>query len=383
MKMKQYWLVVAIVGSLLAAACAGPASPPSAASPQAAGGAPAAAPTEWEQTVAAARREGKVVIMGPAGTESHDALVSGFQRKYPDIAVDMTGLTGTQHAARILNEQASGLYLSDLYVGGPGTVLRNLRPADAVIPIAPFLAGPDVGPAGAWRGGDFTFADNDGRYSLMFGIQAREAFMYQPGGISPSEFTSWRDLLDPKWRGRIVMHDPRVSGGGSGYAVLWYFADGLGPDFIRQLVANDLVVSREDTQIFDWIARGQYAIGIGASNTMLSDYLRRGIRIESLDATQLREGSYLTPGNGNVAVLANPPRPNAAKVYLNWLLSADGQTTWSRATSFSSLRRDVPTDHVLPHYVPKEGFPYMDAYSDTYAPRAQQVMAFMDTLLRR
>jgi ABC-type Fe3+ transport system substrate-binding protein len=97
----------------------------------------------------------------------------------------------------------------------------------------------------------------------------------------------------------------------------------------------------------------------------------------------LREGTYLTPGNGNLAVLTNHPHPTALKVYLNWLLSAEGQTIWSRATSFPSLRRDIPMDHVQPHYLPKEGVQYMDAYSDSYAPRAEQVTAFMETVLRR
>jgi ABC-type glycerol-3-phosphate transport system substrate-binding protein len=97
----------------------------------------------------------------------------------------------------------------------------------------------------------------------------------------------------------------------------------------------------------------------------------------------LREGSYITPGNGNLAVLTNYPRPNALKVYLNWLLSPEGQLTWSRATGFPSQRRDVPTDHVLSVYVPKDGVPYMDGYSESYAPRAEQVSAFMETVLKR
>jgi iron(III) transport system substrate-binding protein len=217
----------------------------------------------------------------------------------------------------------------------------------------------------------------------MFGSYTREAFIYHPDQVSPNEFTSWRDLLDPKWRGRVVMRDPRGSGGGLGFAVLWYFADGLGPDYIRQLVANDLVISRDDTQILDWVGRGQYAIGIGQGNTQMADYFKRGIRMGALDAAQLKEGSYITPGNGNLAVLANPPRPNALKVYLNWLLSPEGQLTWSRAVGFPSQRRDVATDHVMSVYVPKDGVYYMDGYSESYAPRAEQVTAFMETVLRR
>jgi ABC-type glycerol-3-phosphate transport system substrate-binding protein len=105
--------------------------------------------------------------------------------------------------------------------------------------------------------------------------------------------------------------------------------------------------------------------------------------VGALEGGQLKEATYVTPGNGNLGVLANPPHPNAVKVYLNYLLSAEGQLAWSRATGFPSLRRDIPADHVLPVYVLKDGVPYMDAYSDSYAPKAAEVTAFMETVLRR
>jgi len=116
---------------------------------------------------------------------------------------------------------------------------------------------------------------------------------------------------------------------------------------------------------------------------VISDFLSRGLPLGMLEGTRLAEATYITPGAGNLAVLANPPHPNAVKVYLNHLLSAEGQASWSRATGFPSLRRDVPTDHIPPVYVLKDGAQYMDAYSESYAPKAERVTAFMESVLRR
>jgi ABC-type Fe3+ transport system substrate-binding protein len=56
-----------------------------------------------------------------------------------------------------------------------------------------------------------------------------------------------------------------------------------------------------------------------------------------------------------VALFNRAPHPNAAKVYLNWLLSREGQTTFARGVGYVSSRVDVPTDHVLPWRIPEPG----------------------------
>lgn len=374
--------IVALIIAALAAACTAAASPRGSAAPGDTRES-SSSNSEWEQTLAAARREGKISIIGSQGSEVRDALVLGFQQKYPDIEVDLTGMSGNQAVPRILNEQAAGQHLTDLYVSGPTGILNSLRPAGGVIPVAPFLTGPDIGPPSAWRGGAFSFADEEARFSLMFSLQAREAFIYNPSQVSPAEFSSWRDLLHPKWKGRIVLRDPRGSGPGLGFAVLWHQDERLGPDFIRQLATQDMIISADDRQIVDWVVRGQYPIAIGASSQVFADFSSRGLQVGTLEGSQLKETTYITPGAGNLAVLANPPHPNAVKVYLNYLLSAEGQLAWSRATNFPSLRRDIPTDHVQQVYVLKDGVSYMGAYSDSYAPKAAEVSAFMETVLRR
>jgi iron(III) transport system substrate-binding protein len=341
--------------------------------------------SEWEQTVAAARREGKIVIIGPQGDEVREVLTKGFSEKYPEIEVELASMAGNQAAPKILTEQAAGVYVTDLVIQGPTTVLHSLRPAGAVVPVRPYLTGPDVGPTSAWRGGDYVFADEAAQHSLMFSLYVREAFMYNADQVSPAEFTSWRDLLNPKWRGRIVLRDPRISGGGQAFAMLWYQTEGLGPEFIRQLLllTQDLVISNDDTQINNWIARGQYAISIGAGNARFREFQQLGLPMRALEGAHIKEASPMTPGVGNLGVLANAPHPNAVKVYLNHLLSRDAQLAWTQVTGYPSVRQDIPTDHLLSFYVPKQGVKYFETYSDRLEPATEELNTFLRSVLPR
>jgi len=77
---------------------------------------PAAKPTvaavsaaDWDQIVAAARREGAVSVIGPQGSASRDALSVGFNRMYPDLQVQYGGLAGAQTGPKVLNELAATL----------------------------------------------------------------------------------------------------------------------------------------------------------------------------------------------------------------------------------------------------------------------------------
>jgi ABC-type Fe3+ transport system substrate-binding protein len=91
----------------------------------------------------------------------------------------------------------------------------------------------------------------------------------------------------------------------------------------------------------------------------------------------LQESTYITSGNGTVVVLKNPPHPNAVKVYLDYLLSHEGQLSWSKASGFPSLRQDVPRDHVLPILIPKEGVKYQENYTERYVRVREEVMSFL------
>src|SRR5581483_2906595 len=149
----MYRLCCFVALALTVLGCSSP--PRTGAAPQA-----QASPTsEWDGIVAAAKREGKIVIQGPQGTDARDALVEGFQRKYPDIQVEFTGMAGNEVAPKIVNEQAANQHFTDVLVTGATTVITALQPADVVAPVPDYLVGPNVKDPSVWRGGTFSYAD--------------------------------------------------------------------------------------------------------------------------------------------------------------------------------------------------------------------------------
>lgn len=338
---------------------------------------------DWEQIVAAAKREGKVVIKGPPATETSDALTVGFQKKYPQIQAEVTAMTGNQMATKLITELNAGMYLADLIITGTTTALEVLLPANAIVPVAPFLAGPNVRDASVWRGGKLSFGDDAGRDNLVFSAYVKAPFVYNPNLVSAGDFKSWKDLLDPKWKGKMVMRDPTGAGGGLGVATFWYTREALGKEYIRQLFAQDIAIARDDRQILDFAAKGKYPIAIGPSDTLTNEFVAKGLPLKHMTPETLREGTYITAGNGSFVIVRNAPHPNALKVYLDYFLSKEGQLEWSKAAGFASLRRDVPKDHVPDVFVPREGMDYPELHKERYLKLRGEIVSFMKTVMPR
>jgi iron(III) transport system substrate-binding protein len=365
-----------------AATVAPPAQPTQSATPAMTAAKPAPA-DDWNAVVAAAKREGTLVLIGPQGADVRDSLVLGFQKLYPEIQVEFQGLAGAQVAPKVTGEQAAGLFVNDLHIAGAGNIISALTPANAVVPIEPWLTGPNTRDTSMWRGGALEISDPTTRNNIVFSGFVQLAFIYNPGQVNPEEFTSWKDLLNPKWKGKIAIGNPK-GGASSVHVIWWHTHPDLGPQYMRDLfVGQEIVVSLDDRQLVDWVARGQYPIGIGPSNTLIAEALRNGLSIRPLDGDVMAEGTYLSAGNGTTSVFRNAPHPNATKVYLDWLLSRDGQYEFSKVQGFASLRRDVPTDHVADYYIPKDGVTYHPGYGEATDRFRQAAFAYVDTITPR
>ncbi|MBI2756862.1 MAG: extracellular solute-binding protein [Chloroflexi bacterium] len=381
----------------LAATSAAPASgttaaaPATAASPAAAAAAkpttatapaaPGLSAAEWDQIVAAAKKEGKVSVIGPQGADSRDALAAGFSKKYPEIQVDFNGLAGNQTGPKVLTELAANQNSTDLIVTGTTTALETLLPANALDPIPPLLVGPNVRDQSVWLGNKLSFADSQQKYNLIFSGYVKAPFIYNPDLVKPEEFTSYRDLLDPKWKGKIVVRDPRTAGGGLAVITFMYATESLGKDYLRQLFKQDIVISSNDQQILDWVARGQYPIVLGPSDTLTNEYINKGLPVRHMDSSRMKEGAYYTAGNGSLVAVRNAPHPNASKVYLDYMLSKEGQVEWGKSQGFASLRKDVPTEGILPLLIPKEGVTYQQNSSEPYVKLRAEIVEYLKTVI--
>jgi iron(III) transport system substrate-binding protein len=155
----------------------------------------------------------------------------------------------------------------------------------------------------------------------------------------------------------------------------------LGPDYIRQLFASGVVFTKDARQLLDWVARGQYPIALGPSELQAAELKSKGVQIELIEGEAMQEGGALTSGFGSLAVVNRAPHPNATRVYLDWVLSKDGQTDWSRSSGYPSRRLDTPTDHLLATLIPRPGVKYREDYYEDHQVRHREVDAFLDTIL--
>jgi iron(III) transport system substrate-binding protein len=342
----------------------------------------AQSPPSWEQIVGAAKKEGVVSVIGPQGSETRDALTLAFQKKYPDIRVELQSMAGSQIGPKLFAALNAERNNTDLLITGTTTALEALLPGKALAPIKPALVGPNTRDVSKWRGGKLTFSDDAQTYNLIFSTYVKAPFIYNSNLVSAADFKSWTDLLNPKWQGKIALKDPLSAGGGLGNSTLWYSHEALGKDFIRKfLTQKDLVMPRDDRQMLDFAARGKYPIAIGPSDVLTNEFIARGLPLKHLHPETLKEGTYITAGNGSLVIVRNTPHPNALRVYLDFLLSPEGQLEWSKAARFASLRRDVPTDHVQDILVPKEGMSYPEISAEKYVRLREEIVEFIKTIM--
>jgi iron(III) transport system substrate-binding protein len=329
---------------------------------------------EWESTLAAAKKEGKVAVITDVTATMRDALTLDFEKKY-GISVDLFGASGREVAPRVGAERKAGQFLWDIYIHGSTTALEAMIPMGAFDPLEPALILPDVKDPKTWRGGAIEFLD-PGKMVLVMTPFHRGTIFYNTNLVNAKEFKSHRDLLHPKWRGKMVMDDPRRAGPGVATFTFFYLHPELGPDFIRALGKQQITILRDYAQEVDAVGQGRYPVLIGAADFVAITRAKQGVPIAIVDARQLKEGTDLSPTNGNLALFNRAPNPNAAKVYINWLLSKEGQTIFARANGYVSARLDVPTDHTEPWRVPLPGA------IKTYTKAAMQVKDNLQPLLQ-
>jgi len=306
--------------------------------------------TDWEKTVAAAKKDGQLVLYGSADFER---LFAEFHKQYPEIKVTGVFGRGADVAKRLMAERRGEKYLADLYVNGMTTGYNVFYKAKILDPIPPQLVLPEVTDASKWYQGKHHYVDPENQYLFNLNGETRIVLAYNTKLVNPSEIKSYWDVLNPKWKGKIVAYDPRLGGAGDAMR-FFYHNKSLGKEFIRRvLTETDLVISTDTRQMGDWLAGGKFALSIFApiSRMDLDVMQTQGLPVSWFDPEQLKEGAYITAGSGGVALINKAPHQNAAKVALNWLLSRDGQIAYQRIFTEGndgpdSLRIDIPKDKV-------------------------------------
>ena len=168
---------------------------------------------------------------------------------------------------------------------------------------------------------------------------------------SAREITSYWDLLQAKWKGKILALDPRASL--PTQVAILYHRPGLGPEFLRRFYTEtEITFFRDRRQGTNWLATGKFPLCHLCRD--IDKAAQQGLPVTSISADRLKEGATIGGGASSVLTLINrAPHPNAAKLFINWYLSRAGQSVWQHVMNVKeveasdSMRIDISKDDVL------------------------------------
>ena len=280
----------------------------------------------------AAKQEGSLTWYVGAPLEGMQAIAKVFQEKYPGVKIQMMRMVGVAQYQRFMDETGAKKYIADVLQNtdypsmqslvDDGHILENKVPSSDRIPAE-------------FRIGNFAYS----QYTSTNGI------VYNVNKLTPEEVklleADWKNVLDPRFKGRFSVSPMKC---GVCYAPFHMFMDPkfkdrYGADFIKKIAAQKPAVYSEVLVTLDRVVAGE------------QDFTISGW--EASAATKWIDGAPIrwifphpTPifGNSWLGVSKYAPHPNAAKFFLDWLMSDDGQETMQRVYGSQGTLQGIKDD---------------------------------------
>jgi iron(III) transport system substrate-binding protein len=235
----------------------------------------------------------------------HSRIVDHFKKKYPFIEVALIRPGASERiTARVMTEARSGRHLVDV-IGVSRLNMFHLMQRNLVMS----YDSPER------RQFDPAFKDKKGFWTAFYVNPEVTAYNTRmvPAGSAPK---SYQDLLDPRWKGKLVLEQTAVEWFA---ALLQHWGEEKGLAYMRRLAGQELKSINGNTLITQLVAAGEHAAAISLNGPRVELTRRRGGPIDwaALDPTVV---DIVTMG-----IAAHAPHPNAAKLYLDYVLSREVQ----------------------------------------------------------
>ncbi len=318
-------------------AAAATTAPAAAAKPTTAAAAPAPAPTTAPAAAAkpadplqavvdkyyeAAKKEGKLVLYGVGNTTLYNPVRDAFQKRFPGIQLEGVDQRGRESREKVFAEQQSKNYVVDVVISGTDTQNELVQngyiekyEAAELASVIPDLVPPD--------------RQNNPRTVSIFSIAINTTLV--PPDQEPK---TYKDLMDPKWKGKLAMDDPRGSGPGgtilSGMEVLYGIQE-----VDSKMAEQNIFFATQAGPILEALNRGEYAVFLSSNHTDVIAQRKSGAPIKQIKPS---DGVGVTPINQGL--VKNAPHPNAAKLWIEWSLSEEGQTVLA-AQGYATVRKGM------------------------------------------
>jgi len=312
---------------------------------------------EWAAIVEAAKKEGKVVVAGSPDPVMRNDVIPKFTARF-GIPIEFIAGRSSQIVSRVETERASGIFSIDLYLAGPDTSANELYNDKMIDPLKPLLVMPEVVDGTKWKSGKVWFADPQEQFVVRAFSSIASLFFINTEQVKPEEMRHIKDLVNPKWRGRISAEDPTTTGAGANMAARLYVQ--IGEEFVKNLYIEQKVVrTRERRQMSDWLARGTQPICLNCREDDVRPLIKDGFKI--LEIFELNGIPGTINGSPWMLTLANKsPHPKAAQVFANWILSKEGLESYAKGYGSATLRTDIDESYLNPGNLPKKGVKYFD-----------------------
>ncbi len=304
---------------------------------------------QWNQTLDAAKREGKLTVVTHTNLY-YRAAIDKFSQKYPEIEVEHVAMRPSEFTPKVVTEQQNGIFGYDTWVSPTSNMAEIVAPADGFEKNPPYLILPEVTEPQNWRGNKMIYATSEPVISVYQGNVTSN--VYANRDLLPaSQFNNFDQFLDPSLRGRIVIRTPDAPQATS--LTMAGFLHSKGPDFVERLMRDQQPVFIDNARLLTQdLISGKYPLAMGIDAETLDGCQREG---GCKNIEQVR-GEYQYMLGYGVGVLKNPPHPNAASVFLNWFLSKEGQQGY-----LEGIVASTPPPYDLAHSARADVEPHADA----------------------
>jgi len=280
--------------------------------------------------IEAARKEGKLVFYSTIPEEQNNEILKRFQKKYPFIDTSSFRATSGRLAARLDAEIAAGKVYGDvLQMGAFGRFIGYAKAGNFERFDTPEMAAyePSMKDQGLWT---------------VFRVSPI-LIAYSSERVADKDApTSWADLTNPKFKGRVNLLDA-TSGGQQAH---WYqVRQYLGPNYWKQVSSNGAVALSGANRAMDAVLTGEYDVAGHTYGYVVNSYLKKNAPIKQVipkDGVPI----MISP----ISILKGGPNPNAARLFVDWILSREGQIEIVDVMNDYSPRADAPSPKGLPPY---------------------------------
>jgi iron(III) transport system substrate-binding protein len=286
--------------------------------------------------LAAAKKEGKVALTTQTGV-GYRRWIEVFEKSFPDIEVQQKQVNIFTFVPQVVGERKAGIYEHDIMITAGPVSFGQLVPEGVMAPVRPLIFRPDVIGDQYWRNG-YEFGWLDNQKQLAYAFMERVLMpAINTDLVKPGEIKTVQDLLDPKWKGKILWEDVRQ---GSTFGMMNATRLRLGDETVKKLIVDqEPAFSRDKRQLVEAAVRGRYAVIGGVTKPELQAFLDQGLgkNVKFVDIPDL---AYVTHAD-SLWYVNRAPHPSAAKLFANWVLTKEGQDAYSKGTEQNSRRTDV------------------------------------------